>query len=96
VNIPSQPGTQGTIERAGLARPQALAVWGAAVAALGLALLALVEALPSGSAAFVFVSTALVLSTVTVGAVLVTRLPRHIVGWLLLAGACLSPSLTAR
>jgi hypothetical protein len=87
VNIPSQPGTRGTIERAGLARPQALAVWGAAVAALVLALLALVEALPSGFAAsFVFVSTALVLSTVTVGAVLVTRLPRHIVGWLLLAG----------
>jgi hypothetical protein len=63
-------------------------VWTVAVVALGLALLGVVEALPGGlgTAAFVAAALLLVLTTVTVGAMLVTRLPRHIVGWLLLAG----------
>jgi hypothetical protein len=46
------------------------------------------EALPSGfgNAAFVGVTVPLVASTVAVGAVLVARLPRNILGWLLLLG----------
>jgi hypothetical protein len=74
------------IERARLAHWRAVAVWGIWVAALALALLGLVEVLPSGlaNATNVAVALALILSTVTVGAALVTRLPRHIVGWLLL------------
>ena len=61
------------------------AVW---IAALACVLGGLVEALPSGfgNAAFVAVTVPLVGSTVAVGAVLLARLPRHIVGWLLLAG----------
>ncbi len=60
-------------------------VW---VAALALAFFAVVEASPGGlsNAVFAAVAMLLVFSTVTVGTVLVTRLPRHMVGWLLLAG----------
>jgi hypothetical protein len=60
-------------------------VW---IAALACVVGGLVEALPSGfgNAAFVAVTVPLVGSTVAVGAVLLARLPRHIVGWLLLAG----------
>jgi hypothetical protein len=56
--------------------------------ALGLGILALVEALPTGigTAGFAAATLLVVLPTVTVGALLVTRLPHHIVGWLLLAG----------
>jgi hypothetical protein len=87
VSISTEHTYRSVTKRAELAGWPAVAVWGASAAGLVVALLALAEALPSGLAAgFVFVSTALVLSTVTVGAVLVTRLPRHIVGWLLLAG----------
>ena len=77
-----------TIERARLGRPQALAVWATWAVALGLGILALVEALPSGigTAGFAAATLLVVLPTVTVGALLVTRLPHHIVGWLLLAG----------
>jgi hypothetical protein len=93
LRVPSQ-AARATTERAGLGRPQAVAVWVTWALALGLAVLGLVEALPSGlaSAGFVGVTlqvglpTLVVLPTVTVGALLVTRLPRHIVGWLLLAG----------
>ena len=80
--------------RAGLGRPRALAVWTTWALALGLVLIGLVEALPSGIGSVGFVAVTLqaglpalvVLPTVTVGALLITRLPRHIVGWLLLAG----------
>jgi hypothetical protein len=77
-----------TIERARLGRPQALAVWATWAVALGLGILALVEALPTGigTAGFAAATLLVVLPTVTVGALLVTRLPHHIVGWLLLAG----------
>ena len=63
-------------------------VWAAAIAAFGLGLVGLVEVIPSGLAntLYVVVSLVVVVSTVTVGSVLVTRLPRHIVGWLLLGG----------
>jgi len=59
-------------------------VW---IAALACVLLGFAEALPSGlgNAALIGVTVPLVVSTITVGAVLVTRLPRHIIGWLLLA-----------
>ena len=75
-------------ERPLLARWLSVAVWTAWIASLALALLGLVEALPSGlaNAELVAVSVALVVSTVTVGAVLATRVPHNIVGWLLLAG----------
>jgi len=88
LRVPSQPASVATIERAGLGRPQAVAVWTTWVVALGLAVLGLVEALPSGlgTAAFAAATLLVVLPTVTVGALLVTRLPHHIVGWLLLAG----------
>ena len=77
-----------TIERARLGRPHALAVWATWAVALGLGILALVEALPTGigTAGFAAATLLVVLPTVTVGALLVTRLPHHIVGWLLLAG----------
>jgi hypothetical protein len=60
-------------------------VW---VTALTLVLVGFVEALQTdiSNAAFVGVTVPLVISTVAVGAVLVNRLPRHIVGWLLLGG----------
>ncbi|HLY50910.1 MAG TPA: hypothetical protein VKR21_17100 [Solirubrobacteraceae bacterium] len=60
-------------------------VW---IAAVGLMLLALVEALPKGfvDTAYAAFATLLVVSTVGAGAILVARLPRHIVGWLLLVG----------
>jgi hypothetical protein len=60
-------------------------VW---IAALAFVLLGFAEALPSGlgNAALIGVTVPLVVSTITVGAVLTTRLPRHIIGWLLLAG----------
>ena len=72
-------------------RARVVVLSGIWIAALALVLLGLVEALPGGlaNAAFVGATLPLVLSTVTVGAVLVNRLPRHIVGWLLL-GAGLS------
>lgn len=75
----------GKIGRTRLPRWQAPAVVAVWIIALALSLLGLVEVLPSGLAntAFVVVDLALVLSTVTVGGVLVTRLPRHVVGWLL-------------
>jgi len=78
----------GAEDRPRLRRWQAATVWAAWAAGVGLAVLSLVEALPSGlpTAGFVVVSVALILTTVTVGAILITRLPRHIVGWLLLAG----------
>jgi hypothetical protein len=77
-----------TTDRPRLARWLSVAVWTAWIASLALALLGLVEALPSGlaNAGFSAVALLLILSTVTVGAVLVTRVPRNIVGWLLLAG----------
>ena len=58
------------------------------IIAVALVLVGFVEALQTnlGNAAFVGVTVPLVVSTVTVGAVLVIRLPRHIVGWLLLVG----------
>jgi len=89
VSVPTQQAFRRTPERVGLARPQTLAVWAAWAVALALALLSVVEALPGGpgTAGFAAVALLLVLTTMTVGAVLVTRLPRHIVGWLLLAGA---------
>ena len=61
---------------------------GAWVSAVALVLLALVEALPDelGAAAIAGLDLAIVVTTVGVGAVLVWRMPRHIVGWLLLAG----------
>jgi hypothetical protein len=76
-----------TTERPRLARWQAVGVWLVWAIALG-ANLGGLEALPGGvaNAIVVAVSTALILSTVTVGAVLATRLPHHVVGWLLLAG----------
>jgi hypothetical protein len=88
VSVPTQQALRHTPERVRRARPQALVVWGAWAIALGLALLGLVEALPGGlgTAGFAAVALPLVLTTMTVGAVLVTRMPRHIVGWLLLAG----------
>lgn len=91
MSSPRQPAFGDMIERARLAHWRAVAVWGIWVAALALALLGLVEVLPSGLAntTNAAVALALILSTVTVGAVLVTRLPRHIVGWLLLAGGLL-------
>ncbi len=60
----------------------------ASIAAVALMLGALVEALPKGfvNAAYVGLATVLVISTVGVGSVLVSRLPRHIIGWLLLLG----------
>ena len=88
LSTPDRPVFGGTVKRPRLARWQAMAVWGAWVAALVLVLLGLLEA-RSGSVndpAAAAQTLLVVLSTVTVGAVLVTRLPRHIVGWLLLAG----------
>jgi hypothetical protein len=69
-------------------RARVVVLSGIWIAALALVLLGFVEALPGGlaNAAIVGVTFPLVLSTVTVGAVLVNRLPRHIVGWLLLGG----------
>jgi hypothetical protein len=81
----------GKIGRTRLPRWQAPAVVAVWIIALALSLLGLVEVLPSGltNTAFVVVDLALVLSTVTVGGVLVTRLPRHVVGWLLFGGGVL-------
>jgi hypothetical protein len=64
------------------------AVWITWIIALALGAFAVVESLPTNlaNAGFSAVDLLLVLSTVTVGAVLVIRLPRHIVGWLLLVG----------
>jgi hypothetical protein len=65
-----------------------VAVWGSTIGAVALALLGVLEALaggtggPFGPAEYLLV----VLSTTTVGAILVTRLPHHLVGRLLLAG----------
>jgi MFS family permease len=69
-------------------RARVVVLSGVWIAALAFVLLGFVEALPGGlaNAAIVGVTFPLVLSTVTVGAVLVNRLPRHIVGWLLLGG----------
>jgi hypothetical protein len=66
----------------------AVAVWTTWALALGPGILALVEALPSGigTAGFTAATLLVVLPTVTVGALLITRLPHHIVGRLLLAG----------
>ena len=89
MSIGSQPASLARTDRHRRSRwhaPALVALW---IAALALVLLGFVEALPGGNAAFVGVTLPLVLSTVTVGAVLVNRLPRHIVGWLLL-GAGLS------
>jgi len=88
VSIGSQPASLARTDRHRRSRwhaPALVALW---IAALALVLLGFVEALPGGlaNAAFVGVTLPLVLSTVTVGAVLVNRLPRHIVGWLLLGG----------
>jgi len=88
VSIGSQPASLARTDRHRHSRwhaPALVALW---IAALALVLLGFVEALPSGlaNAAFVGVTLPLVLSTVAVGAVLVNRLPRHIVGWLLLGG----------
>jgi hypothetical protein len=85
VSISQPHANRGTLERAGLARPQAVAVWAAWIAGLALALLAVAgnpPTDPGGTAELLL----LLLSTLTVGAVLVTRLPHHIVGWLLLTG----------
>ena len=94
MRVPSQATFRATTMRAGLGRPRALAVWTTWALALGLVLIGLVEALPSGIGSVGFVAVTLqaglpalvVLPTVTVGALLITRLPRHMVGWLLLAG----------
>jgi hypothetical protein len=73
---------------AGGARSRNLALSLALIAAVALMLGALVEALPKGvgNAGYVGLATVLVISTVGVGSVLVSRLPRHIIGWLLLLG----------
>ncbi len=92
MSVPTQHAFRGTPERAGLARPQALAVGMSRLVAVGLAIFTLVEAptnLWNGTSTGVLI----VLPTMTVGALLVTRLPRHIVGWLLLAGG-LSVAIT--
>lgn len=88
MRVPSRTTFRANTERAGLGRPLAVAVWTTWAVAVGLTVLGVVEALPSGigSVTFVAVTLPVVLATVTVGALLVTRLPRHIVGWLLLAG----------
>jgi hypothetical protein len=88
MSIGSQPASLARTDRHRRSRwhaPALVALW---IAALALVLLGFVEALPGGLAneTFVGVMLPLVLSTVTVGAVLVNRLPRHIVGWLLLGG----------
>jgi len=69
-------------------RMRVLALSAAWITAVVLVLVGFLESLQTnlGTAAFVGVTLPLVVSTVTVGAVLVNRLPRHIVGWLLLAG----------
>jgi hypothetical protein len=88
MSIGSQPASLARTDRHRHSRWQAPALVALWIAALALVLLGFVEALPGGLAneAFVGVMLPLVLSTVTVGAVLVNRLPRHIVGWLLLGG----------
>ena len=70
-------------------RRRAVALAIASIAAVAMMLLALVEALPKGfvDSAYVGLATVLVVSTVGVGAILVNRLPRHVVGWLLLVGS---------
>src|ERR1035437_5374246 len=86
MSIGSQPASLARTDRHRHSRWQAPALVALWIAALALVLLGFVEALPGGNAAFVGVTLPLVLSTVPVGAVLVNRLPRHIVGWLLLGG----------
>jgi hypothetical protein len=56
--------------------------------AVGLVLVGIVEAGPSQTSNTIFslIALVLVVPTVGVGGILVNRLPRHIVGWLLLAG----------
>ena len=75
-----------------------VALCSAWVTAFVLVLLGLVEAVQTGSGDAVLLSaltTLLVISTVTVGAVLVSRLPHHIVGWLLLTGGLVAAVSTA-
>jgi hypothetical protein len=69
-------------------RARVVVLSGVWIAALAFVLLGIAETLPSGlgNAALIGVTVPLVVSTITVGAVLATRLPRHIIGWLLLAG----------
>ncbi len=69
-------------------RLRMLALSAAWIIAVVLVLVGFLESLQTNlsNAAFVGVTLPLVVSTVTVGAVLVNRLPGHIVGWLLLAG----------
>ena len=88
MRVPNQAVSRTTAGRAELGRPQVTALWATCVVALGLAVIGLVEALPSGlgTAAFAAAALLVVVPTVTVGALLVTRLPHHVVGWLLLAG----------
>ncbi len=72
------------------ARPRAsvLTLGAVLIGAGAVMLLAFAEALPKGfvNAAYVALATVLVVSTTGVGAILTIRLPRHIVGWLLLVG----------
>ncbi len=61
-------------------------VW---ISAVAFVLIAFVEALPlgPGAATAAFVDMALVTPSISVGVLLVHRLPRHIIGWLLLFGS---------
>ena len=72
-------------------RIRVIALWATWISAVAFVLIGFVEALPSGpgAAAAAFLNLALVVPSISVGAVLVNRLPRHIIGWLLLAGAYL-------
>jgi len=91
VTVPTQQASRVTNAQAGLARPQALAVWAAWLIVLGLDAVGVGTALPSGSLDLNSILTGLtgLLATVslaTVGAILVTRLPGNPIGWLLLVG----------
>lgn len=98
----ASPGTSATgvtqpernIGPAGLRRPKALAVWGAWLLSVGLVAFGVANVLSSGPADVVSIVSGLTgsiaaVSLATVGAILVTRLPGNLVGWLLWAAGVL-------
>jgi len=71
------------------------AMWGLALAFLAIALSTTRSGGPNGGPLFAVVGILAVLPAITIGTILVTRLPRNAIGWLLLVGGLLFVSTGA-
>src|ERR1035441_6544304 len=97
LSVPTQQASRVTPVQAGLARPQVLAVWGVWLLSVVLVVVGVATGVASATDVYSAITgltgSVAAVSLATVGAILVTRLPRNAVGWLLwVAGVLLGLS----